>query len=276
MMRSHFPVARVSALAAVAVAAFLIFNQRTSGLHWRALAPGVEFATLSGEPDCRSGSVTIAVLRLDPARVRLRVRHYTGEAEKRPLDIVAWQRRSGALAVFNAGQYYEDYSYMGLLAGGGRWISRRPHPTYGAALVVGPRGGGPRARVLDLTREPLAADSLGWDEVAQSLMLFDRRGTVRVRRSDKVANRTAVGEDRHGRLVVLTSEGGYTLRDFAELLRRPSLDLALAMAMDGGREAEMLVSAGDFRYASFGEWKPGAAPPAPPVTLPAVVTVEAR
>lgn len=275
MMRSHFPVARVSALVAVVVGAFLI-GQRTGGPRWRELVPGVEFATLRGEPFCRSGSTTIAALRLDPARVRLRVRHYSGEPERRPLGIVEWQRRSGALATFNAGQYYGDYSYMGLLSGGGRLISRREHPTYRAALVAGPRDGGARARVIDLSRERLDADSLGWAEVAQSFMLFDRAGTVRVRNSDLVANRTAVAEDRRGRLVVLTSEGGYTLHDFAQLLQRSPLDLALAMAMDGGREAEMLVSAGSFRYASFGQWEPGGAPPDPPVPLPAVITVEAR
>lgn len=275
MMRSHFPVARVSAVVAVVVGAFLV-SQRTAGPHWRELAPGLEFATLRGEPYCRSGSTTIAALRLDPARVRLRVRHYTAEPGKRPLDITEWQRRSGALAVFNAGQYYGDYSYMGLLAGGGEVFSRRQHPTYRAALVAGPRRGGARARVLDLAEEGLRADSLDWAEVAQSFMLFDRAGTVRVRRSDQVANRTAVGEDARGRLVVLTTEGGYTLHDFARLLQRLPLDLALAMAMDGGREAELVVSAGDFRYASFGQWERGAAPPLPPVALPAVVLVGAR
>jgi hypothetical protein len=275
MMRSHFPVARVSALVAVVVGAFLI-SQRTAGTRWRELAPGVEFATLNGEPFCRSGSTAIAALRLDPARVRLRVRHYGAEPERRPLDIVEWRRRTGALAAFNAGQYYDDYSYMGLLAGGGRLISRRPHPTYRAALVAGPRHGGARARVIDLSQERLDPDSLGWAEVAQSFMLFDSAGTVRVRDSDQAAKRTAVAEDRRGRLVVLTSEGGYTLHDFAQLLQRSALDLVLAMAMDGGREAEMVVSAGSFRYASFGHWERGAAPPEPPVALPVVVTVEAR
>ena len=274
MTRPRFPVARVGALAAIVVAAFLV-SQRAGGTHWRELAPGAEFTTLRGDPYCRAGSSAIGVLRLDPARVRLRVRHFSREPERRPLPITEWQRRSEAFAVFNAGQYYGDYSYMGLLAAGGRLVSRRPHPTYRAALVAGPRGGGAGARVLDLSRERLDADSLGWEEVAQSFMLFDRAGTVRVRRSDQVAPRTAVAEDRRGRLVVLTTEGGYTLRDFAELLQRSPLDLALAMAMDGGREAEMLVRAGGFRYASFGQWERGL-PPVAPVPLPAVVTVATR
>jgi hypothetical protein len=277
MMRSGFPVARVSALAALVVGAFLV-TQRTGSPHWRTLRPGVEFATLRGEPYCRHGSATIAALRLDPARVRIRVRHYSREPEQRPLDILEWQKRSGALAVFNAGQYYGDYSYMGLLASRGAVISRRAHPTFKAALVAGSRAGVPVARVLDLSHERLDPDSLGWDEVAQSFMLFDRAGTVRVRHSDQVAARTAVAEDRDGRLVVLTSEGGYTLWDFARLLKTLPLGLSQAMAMDGGLEAEMVVSDARFRYASFGQWEHGRAPaeaPPAPVALPAVITVSA-
>ena len=109
-------------------------------------------------------------------------------------------------------------------------------------------------------------------------MLFDRDGTVRVRHSDLVATRTAVAEDRGGRIVVLTSEGGYTLWDFAQLLKTLPLELSQAMAMDGGLEAEMVVSAAHFRYASFGQWEHGRAPrdaPPPPVALPAVITVSA-
>jgi hypothetical protein len=275
MMRSRFPVARVSALAAL-VAGALLVTQRPSGPHWHALRPGMDFATLHGEPWCRHGSAALGVLRLDPARVGIRVRHFTREADGQPLDILTWQKRTGALAVFNAGQYYPDYSYMGLLASGGRVISSKPHPTFRAALVAGPRSAGPRARVLDLARERLDPDSLAWQEVAQSFMLFDRGGTVRVRQSDQIAARTAVAEDRVGRLVVITSEGGYTLWDFARLLKALPLDLAQAMAMDGGLEAEMVVSVGRFRYASFGGWEQGRATtdgPRPLVPLPAVITV---
>ncbi len=110
-------------------------------------------------------------------------------------------------------------------------------------------------------------------------MLFDRKSGSRVRRTDRVANRTVVAEDAEGRLLVLVSEGGYTLGDFATLLMESSLRLTHAMSMDGGLEAELMVEAGDFRYASFGRWDPGSAAPAAPgatVPLPAVITLEAR
>jgi hypothetical protein len=91
MMRSRFPVARVSALAALVVGAFLV-TQRTGGVHWRSLRPGVEFATLRGEPYCRYGSAAVAALRLDPARVRLRVLHFSGDDRIEADDFVVAQR----------------------------------------------------------------------------------------------------------------------------------------------------------------------------------------
>jgi Phosphodiester glycosidase len=276
MSHAHVPVARISAVAAVIVAAYLVIHVQNEP-HWRAVGPGVEFAMLRGEPWCRRGSAGIAALRLDPAQAHLRVAHYTLTPEKRPLNIVEWQKASGAVAVFNAGQFYPDLSYMGLLICTGTVVSDDLHPEFKAALVARRANGKSDFRVLDLTREPLDAHAPGWQEVAQSFMVLDEKGTVRVRKSDHVANRTVVAEDRHGRLIVLTTEGGYTLADFAEYLRHAPLSVSRAMGMDGGYEAEMCVNSGSFRYASFGRWdnehadtdQPGARTP-----LPAVIEVD--
>jgi hypothetical protein len=271
------PVGRIAALAAVGVAAWLA-TRGTTGPDWRTIAPGVEFTTLRGDPFCRRGSLDIAVLRLDPEKVKLRVFHYTGLAQREPLTITEWQRHTRALAVFNAGQYYPDRSYMGLLMSGGTFVSRRMHPGFKAALVANHRDGRRAARVLDLERDPIDPRQPGWDEIAQSFMLVDREGRRRVRKSDQVANRTVVAEDQRGRLLILTSEGGYTLWDFAELLKRSPLRVSHAMAMDGGYEAELCVAAGGFRYASFGRWKSEEDETAPgaQVPLPAVIAVSAE
>lgn len=275
MARPPLPVARLIALVAVLVGAWVVLHARREP-HWRQLRSGLEFTTFRGEPYCRHGSSQIAVLRLDPARVRLRVLHYTRADADQPLTIVQWQRATGALAVFNAGQFYPDYSYMGLLVSDGRPVFTRPHPMFHAALVAAPGPGHPRARVLDLEREPLDPDSLRWPDVAQSYMLFDRRG-ARVRESGLVANRTAVAEDAGGHVLVFTSEGGYTLFEFARLLRQSPFALTHAMGMDGGDEAEMLVTTPEFRYASFGRVADsGDVPAAGALTpLPAVVAVSA-
>ena len=268
------PIGRIAALLAVVVAG-IVLARGTREPRFRGLARGVEFASLRGDRYCRQGSPEIAVVRLDPSQVGVHVHHYSLEAP-RPLDILEWQRRTGALTVVNAGQYYPDWSYMGFLVCGGRLVSSRPHPTFKAALVAGTEHGRRAARVLDLARDPVDPERPAWREVAQSFMLFDEGGTVRVKKTSQIAARTIVGEDHEHRLVVITTEGSYTLYDLALLLKGSPLRLTHAMSMDGGGEAQMCVRAGAFHYASFGHWEPDASNQslrADLVPLPAVVTV---
>jgi uncharacterized protein YigE (DUF2233 family) len=274
MPGNRIPVGRLSALLAVVVGAFVVFHGSGSP-RFKSLGAGMEFGFIRGEPYCRSGSAQIAVLRFDPAKARLRVHHYTSEPSRRPLNILQWRRRTSALAVFNAGQYYPDLSYMGILVSDGKVVSPRLHPGFKAMLVSSPLKGGRGARVIDLAFETFDEENPAWKDVAQSFMLFDRTGKIRTRKSGQVANRTVVAEDRHGRLLVITSEGAYTLYEFATLLQESPLHLIHGMAMDGGHEAELCVEAGNFRYASFGPWDGQTDSDAlgARVPLPAVVSV---
>jgi hypothetical protein len=261
----------------VLIVSTFVLWRGTRAPRWREVVPGLEFAIFRGDPYCRRGSAALAVMRLDPERIRLRVHHYTQAKDTEPPDVVQWQRRTRAIAVFNAGQFYPDYGYMGLLASGGRWLSRQPHMGYHGVLVADRHGPGVGGKVLDLTAIPTAPESLAWNEIAQSFMLFDSAGTLRVRRSERIANRTIVGEDRLGRLVVVVTEGAYTLADIAFVLQNSTLRLRHAMSMDGGRESELVVAHRGFRYASFGQWKSTDEHPTAPaarVPLPAVITVE--
>lgn len=279
MTPGRWPVGRLAALVAIVVGGVAVL-QTVRAPHWTHVAPGVEFGTLNGEPWCRAGSSTVALLRLDPELVRIGMRHYLGEGVRRPPRLDDWLERTGALAAFNAGQYYPDLGYMGLFVSDGAVVSKRLHSGFRGALVAEPVGDSAhRARVIDLERDPLDPARPGWREVAQSFMLFERGGGGRVRKSEQVAARTAVGEDAHGRIVVAVSEGGYTLWEFAQMLQRAPLELEHALSMDGGREAQLLVRGERLRYASFGAWpksRPapdGAADQAP---LPAVVVVTPR
>jgi len=263
----------------VAAAVGVVLLSRTSaGPRFRTLRNGVEFATLRGDPYCRMGSSEIAVLRLDPDQVRLSMLHYT-QSDPAPLPILDWEQRTRCIAVFNAGQYYPDYSYMGLFVSGGRAVSSTPHPGFKAALVSEPPSGGPKARVLDLDEQPIRPEDPGWREVAQSFMLFDSHGRIRVRKSPNVSYRTIVAEDSERRLLVFATEGGYTLYELAGLLQRQPLGLRRAMSMDGGEESVLCVNVAGFRYASFGHRRDDGEVPNPArstVPLPAVVAVLPR
>ena len=73
----------------IAVVGAVLVTQRVRGPQWRALEPGLEFTTIHGGPYCRRGSANIAVLRVDPRRFRIGVRHFstgTGETPPGALD----------------------------------------------------------------------------------------------------------------------------------------------------------------------------------------------
>ena len=277
MALRRLPVGRIAAAAALLVGV-LVLARGVHGPRWRALRPGLEFAMMTGDPFCQRGSSEIAMLRIDPARARIRVHHFSLAPEHRPLDAVEWRRSTGADAVFNAGQFLPDWTYMGVLVCDGEVVSRRVHPTFKAALVAGSLDGGSEARVLDLERESINPDKPRWREMAQSFMLFDRSGRIRVRNSDRIANRTAVGEDKNGRLVVIVTEGAYTLDGLARLIQKSPLEIALAISMDGGSESQLCVDAGGFRYTCMGGLTGGASreTAADRVPLPAVISVSAR
>ena len=75
-----------------------------------------------------------------------------------------------------------------------------------------------------------------------------------LRRSDWHANRTVLATDRSGRLLILYTEGAYTLWDLADWIERSDLDVRHAMSLDGGFEAQLCVREGGLEYTSFGQW----------------------
>lgn len=232
--------------------------------HCREILPGMRWMLWNGAPFCRAGDPSIGVVAVDPKRFRFRVLHYATEGLQKPLEIWSWMKLSGALILFNAGQYYPDFSYMGLLVSNGTPIRSRLHPSFQALFLAEPKEPGlPPARILDLSMDPFEQEDLDYKEVAQSFMLLDQTGRIRVRNSQKVANRTAVGEGVDGWIWIFTTHGGYTLWDLARLLGSSGLPLKQVMAMDGGYEAQMIIHARGFVYdnlGSFAHKEPGRIP----------------
>lgn len=190
-------------------------------------------------------------LRIDPRRYRFMVMNFRNEGASAPLSLWDWMQRTRALAVFNAGQYYPDFSYMGLLVSGGRKIQGKLHRLFQALFLAEPlQEGAQLARILDLAEEEFDPERPGYLEVAQSFMLVDRWRNIRVRRTPNMAVRTVLAEETGGNLLVLLTQGPYTLWELAQEVRDGPFPILKAMSMDGGEEAQLCVRAGDFSYPS--------------------------
>ena len=250
-------------------------------IEWRLLRPGISFARIESTRYVQLGEPFIGAVRFNPEQVRFQVYHFRDLPSGRPLSVEEWQEKTNALVVFNPGQYDERGTHLGLLIRDGTNIGTGILSVWKGIFAAEPRNPAlPKAVLIDLAYTPFDPGASLYTQAVQSFMLLDREGQKRVRESDWVANRTILATDRAGRIIVLCTEGGYTLWELASWLAESELDIVQAMSLDGGYKAEMAVQLGDFHYVTYGQWETSdfgnLSLPGFKATLPAVVGVFAR
>ena len=206
------------------------------------LGNGLSISVWNPHTQCPDVAPLIAV-DIDPDRYRFTVHYYQQDGFSDPLDIHQWQERTGHDLVFNAGLFRENYAYLGLLYGNGRSLGSKRHATWLGLFVAEPaEDRSRRARVLDLTFDTFDEQHVPYREVAQSLMLLDRTGKIRVRQTGKRAHQTLVAEHSNGHLLVLKTTEVVSLHALGECLRDAIPSLRQVMAMDGGSSSDIAVS----------------------------------
>ena len=206
------------------------------------LGNGLSISVWNPHTQCPDVAPLIAV-DIDPDRYRFTVHYYQQDGFSDPLDIYQWQERTGHDLVFNAGLFRENYAYLGLLYGNGRSLGSKRHATWLGLFVAEPaEDRSRRARVLDLTFDTFDEQHVPYREVAQSLMLLDRTGKIRVRQTGKRAHQTIVAEHGNGHLLVLKTTEVVSLHALGECLRDAFPSLRQVMAMDGGSSSDIAVS----------------------------------
>jgi uncharacterized protein YigE (DUF2233 family) len=224
--------------------------------HWDRLADGLEVTVWTPGEACAQVP-PLYMMKIDAERFRFSIYHYRAEGLELPLTLGDWHQRTKALALFNAGLFMDDFSYLGLLYKDGKPLGGKRHGQWQGLFVAEPLvPGAKKARVLDLKVEPFEEDKPAYQEAAQSLMLLDRRGTPRVRQSGKAAQQTVVGEDREGRLIVIMSKGEVPLWELAVCLRDGLRDISHAMAMDGGASSDVLIGSEISGPRADAAWQP--------------------
>lgn len=210
-------------------------------LSWERLIPGIEVALWNPVEACQEVPALL-MLHIDPERFRFSIYQFRDEGLSAPLSIHEWQQRTGAYVLFNAGLFREDYSYLGLLLKGGRSLGGKKHHSWQGLFAAEPTDGTLRkARVLDLAFDRFAEEAPLYREAAQSLMLLDRTGKLRVRDSGKRAYQTIVAEDREGAILVIKTVASVSLHHLADCLHRQMPSIQQAMAMDGGSSSDVIA-----------------------------------
>lgn len=205
---------------------------------WESIAPGLERRVI---PPDGSALSQVVVLRVDPARYAFRAHYRPGD----PLDLDGWRETlPGAAALINSNFYETDNTVLGLLIADGARHGV-PYTDRGGLFTVD----GEQVRVRSTLREPYAWEPL--DQAVQAFPMLVLDGAAAYTAQGPPARRSAIGQDRVGRVLLFATPGlGLSLAAFSTLLADSALglDLESAFNLDGGGSTMLLITAGDITY----------------------------
>jgi phosphodiester glycosidase len=216
---------------------------------WREITPGFEAAEL---PVIAGGAEVDRILlaRVDPARFRFEIRN-SAAGDK---DLDQWMAALGAALVIN-GSYYSRYGTPDTpFVSAGTLLGPRDYDARAGAFVAAARFTG----IRDLRQEDWHAALRGADNamVSYPLLVAEGRAHKLATSSRWLANRSFVGQDRNGWIVLgTTSDAFFPLDRFAEFLGQAPLGLTLALNLDGGPVACQGIALAGFERRTHGKWE---------------------
>lgn len=194
--------------------------------------------------------------RFDPARFRFIARNEPGGTK----DIDQWEAAlhpegpGGTVLIVNG-------SYFGLkgeadtpLVSMGERLGPRDYDAKAGVWVANASG----THVVDLAGRDWRAVLDGAENamVSYPLLIGDDGGNKVRAKSNWLANRTFIAEDRQGRIIVgSTKEAFFSLDRLATFLLKAGLDIKTALNLDGGPIAGLSVRSGSYRLKHYAWWE---------------------
>jgi hypothetical protein len=210
---------------------------------WQILEPGLEYGLFDGPPG--DGDRKIAIVRIDPARFELRLLNASAPGEDGTYSVRAWAQRAGASAAINASMYQDDFRTSVSLMRTRDHVNQRRVSKDKAVLAFDPLVSGvPPARIVDRECEDLAEAEKRYGTLVQSIRMVscDRRNVWAP--SERRYSTAAVGLDRRGRILFIHARTPYAVHDLVKALLALPVDLAQAMYVEGGPEAQLYARGG--------------------------------
>ena len=218
-------------------------------MRWRTIAPGFEVADLPALVG-REEVDRIFLARIDPARFRFAVRNDPGEQT----NLDQWMHRTGAALVVNGSYFAPDGTPATPVVINGERTGPATYSASHAAFVSSPD----HTEIDDLAHEDrrTALDGAETAMVSYPLLLAPDGSTRTATDTGWLANRSFIGQDRKGRIVIGTTRSAFfSLPRLADFLKRSPLDLRLALNLDGGPVACQGIALGRYKRMTYGHWE---------------------
>jgi hypothetical protein len=209
---------------------------------WKSLIIGVEYGTLQVKPLPEIGDGIIHIVRIDPAKAKLKL-FLASEQDHKSRTTAQWSNEFNLVSAINAGMYQKDLiTNVGYLRNGSHIQNKRWNSQYKSALAFDPKTDGiPPAILIDLD-EPDAIKSLSdYKAVVQNLRLLKGSGVNVWASQDKKWSEAAIGMDGDGRVLFLFCRSPLAMRAFNEVINSSGLGVIRMMHMEGGPLAGLSI-----------------------------------
>ncbi len=202
---------------------------------WQRIAPGIEQRDMDLPAVSLTRSGQMAVVRLDPAMVTIRVHYSPGT----PYSLEVWRGLLPQASVIVNGGFFDETGYaLGLVVSDGQSWGQSFAGYGGMFQVIGDT-----ARVRSLVSEPYWGEGL--TQAVQGFPVLIEVGGVLAPQGDgfdQRSRRTWIGQDSAGRILVGVTHNLIALADLQIWLSGGDLDLQIAFGLDGGRSTGMAVT----------------------------------
>lgn len=223
---------------------------------WKSLANGIEYAILHIKPLPEIGDGAIHVVRIDPAKAKLKL-FLASEYGKKSRTTAQWCKEFNLVSAINAGMYNKDLiTNVGYLRNGSHIQNKSWNSKYKSVLAFDPKKTGiPPAILIDLD-EPDAIKKLSdYNALVQNLRLMKGNSVNVWAKQDKKWSETAVGMDREGRILFLFCRSPLAMRDFNEVIKSLGLGVTRIMHVEGGPVASLSIRAPGFTLDLAGSYE---------------------
>lgn len=225
---------------------------------WEVLEPGLELGVFPAPRPASAGDSRVRALRIDPARFRLKLLNASAPGQGKPLTARDWCLRNDLVAAINASMYQKDLRTSVSLMRTRGHVNNSHLSKDKAVLAFDPKSdGAPPVKLIDRGCEDFAAWKDRYTTLVQNIRMIscDRKNVWS--RQPVQWSIAAIGLDRQGRVLFLHSRSPYSPHDLINILLDLPLDLAGAMYVEGGPEAQLFVRSGKRETELVGSYETG-------------------
>jgi hypothetical protein len=225
---------------------------------WETLEAGLALGTFAAPDRPAPSEFPIHVLRIDPARFRLRLLNASREEDGRPLTARRWCKDHGMVAAINASMYQQDYrSSVSLMTTPGH--VNNPRLSKDRTLLAFDAKGDDVPPVMMIDRDCDDLDTLRprYGTLVQSIRMVSCQRQNVWEQQARGWSTAAIGVDDAGRVLFIHARSRYTTHDLIEALLALPIGLERAMYAEGGPEAQLFVGQGRREYEFIGSLETG-------------------